>query len=169
MNDACIDCLHLVTTVKEFLQLKECPREWRRLDLYLFRDDAVVFYVGQSYLAFDRVWSHIRDGFKGRSDIGRLILCNWPGSMNMTIELWSSRLECFAELNHDLDAAERALIEQFSPCFNNTLNLHPTPLPDKYAPPTSAIRCSRSLNKLIREAGYAVQAERRRQWLAEGP
>ncbi len=162
------ECLHLVTTVKEFLQIQQCPREWRRLDLYLFRDDAVVFYVGQSYVAFDRVWSHIRDGYKGRSEVGRFILCNWPASMRITIELLSSQLDCFAEVGHNLDAAERALIEQFSPCFNTALNDRPTPLPEKYFPPTGAIRCPRSLNRLIREASYAVQAERKRQWLGGG-
>ncbi len=166
MNDlSSTECLHLLTTVKEFLQIERCPREWRRLDLYLFRDDQVVFYVGQSYLAFDRVWSHIRDGFKWRSDVGRFILCNWPASMKFTVELWSSQHERFAGLGHDLDAAERALIEQCAPCFNTALNARPTPLPGKYFPPAAAIRCPRSLNRLIREASYAVQAERKRQWL----
>ncbi|HSN74705.1 MAG TPA: hypothetical protein VL334_06360, partial [Anaerolineae bacterium] len=59
---------HAVVLVKEFLLTEQrCPPDWRPLDLYLFRDDAVVFYVGQSYVAFDRVWRHILDGYKGRS------------------------------------------------------------------------------------------------------
>ncbi len=161
------DCLHVITTVKEFLQVAQCPREWRRLDLYLFRDDRTAFYVGQSYLAFNRVWTHIRDGFKGRSDVGRFILCNWPGSMRFNIELLSSQLDRFAPIGHDLDAAERSLIQELAPCFNNTLNDRPSPLPAGYFPPTGPIHCSRNLTKLIREAGYAVQAERRRQWLEE--
>ncbi len=88
--------------------------------------------------------------------------------MKFTIELQSSQHDRFAGLGHNRDAAERALIEQFSPCFNDALNTRPTPLPEKYFPPTGAIRCPRSLNRLIREASYAVQADRRRQWLAEG-
>ena len=46
----------VVTSVKEFLTLDECPADWRSLNLYWFRDDEVVFYVGQSQLAFERVW-----------------------------------------------------------------------------------------------------------------
>ena len=33
----------------------------------------VVFYVGQSYLAFGRVWEHLLSGFKGHSIMGRFI------------------------------------------------------------------------------------------------
>ena len=163
-HDSATDCQHIIIPIKNFLVIEECPSTWRRLDLYMFRDEDVVFYVGQSYLAFDRVWQHIRDGYKGRSVVGRFILCNWPGSMKFTIELRSSLADDFAAVGHDLNAAEQQLIEQLCPCFNSALNVSPTPLPEKYALPTSAIKCSRSLTKLIREAGYAVRAENRRQW-----
>lgn len=33
------------------------------MDLYAFRDEAVVFYVGQSQLAFSQVWDHLKSGF----------------------------------------------------------------------------------------------------------
>jgi len=154
--------------LKEFLLTEQrCPPEWRPLDLYLCRDDAVVFYVGQSYIAFDRMWQHILDGFKGRSMLGRFILCNWPAALRFTIELRDSRSAAFAGVGHDLDAAERMLIERYAPCFNEMLNRHPTPLPDRYAPPGPALRCSRSLGKLISEARHAVQADRRKTWLAD--
>ena len=78
---------HIVMPLKRFLIAAECPADWRGFDLYLFRDDDVVFYVGQSYLAYDRVWQHITDGYKARSVVGRFVLCNWPGSMRFTIEL----------------------------------------------------------------------------------
>jgi hypothetical protein len=126
-----------------------------------------VFYVGQSYVAFDRVWQHILDWFKGRSVMGRFILCNWPTSMRFMIELRDSRSIDFANIGHDLNAAERALIEQHAPCFNEMLNRHPTALPTRYAPPGQTIRCSRSLGKLIGEARHAVQADRRKSWLAD--
>ena len=103
--------------------------------------DQVVFYVGQSESAFNRVWQHFLDGFKGRSTIGRFILCNWPTSMNFTLELLSSRSEPFAWV--DRDAAERRLIEQHTPCFNIALNQQPQPLPAKYAPTTAKPKCSR--------------------------
>jgi hypothetical protein len=110
------------------------------------------------------VWQHITDGYKARSVVGRFILCNWPASLRFTIELWSSQADRFADIDHDLNAAERSLIEQYAPCFNDTYNLRPTPLPDRYAPPSAPLRCSRSLNKLIHEAARAVQADERRAW-----
>lgn len=152
--------------VKEFLLTEQrCPPAWRPFDLYLFRDDAVVFYVGQSYVAFDRVWQHVLDGYKGRSMVGRFLLCNWPAAMRFTIELLSSRSDRFADLGHDLNAAERRLIEQYAPCFNVTLNAQPTPLPAHYAPPGQQITCPRGLNKLISQARIVAQAEARRRWL----
>ncbi len=157
---------HLALSLKRFLIIAECPPEWRVFDLYLFRDDEVVFYVGQSYLAFDRVWQHITDGYKARSVVGRFILCNWPKSMHFTIELWSSQADRFAGVNHDLNAAERMLIEQVAPCCNEALNRRPTPLPERYAPPSAPIRCSRSPNKLIHEAERAVLMEERKTWSA---
>jgi hypothetical protein len=159
-----VDDQPVITTVKKFLTIEQCPADWRSLDLYLFRNDEVVFYVGQSQLAFDRVWEHVRDGFKGRSVMGRFILCNWPASIKFTIELSCSRSNRFAAMSNDLDAAERMLIEQWSPCFNEALNSHPARLPQGYAPPTSALRCSRSLSRLIREASYAVRADNQKLW-----
>jgi hypothetical protein len=153
----------IAVTVKELLLTEQrCPPEWRPYDLYLFRDDAVVFYVGQSYVAFDRVWRHILDGYKGRSLVGRFILCNWPASMRFTIELLSSHAPQFADLGHNLNAAERRLIERCTPCFNSALNSQPAALPARYAPPGQRITCPRSLTKLINQAAIAVQHDRRR-------
>ena len=139
MADQCI-----ALPLKRFLIVAECPPDWRGFDLYLFRDDEVVFYAGQSYLAYDRVWQHITDGYKARSVVGRFILCNWPGSMRYTIELWSSQADRFAEVDHDLNAAERLLIEQNAPCFNEALNRRPTPLPISIRRPArrSAVRAA---------------------------
>jgi hypothetical protein len=158
----------IAVSLKEFLLTEQhCPPEWRAYNLYLCRDDEIVFYVGQSYVAFDRVWQHILDGFKGRSMIGRFILCNWPTSMRFTIELHDSRSADFPDVGNDLNTAERALIERHAPCFNEMLNRCPTALPARYAPPGPTIRCSRSLGKLIGEARYAVRADRRKSWLAD--
>jgi hypothetical protein len=160
------DCIAVL--LKEFLLTEQrCPPGWRPFDLYLCRDDEIVFYVGQSYIAFGRVWQHILDGFKGRSVLGRFILCNWPISMRFTIELRDSRSVDFADVDHDLNAAERALIEQHTPCFNEMLNRRPTALPTRYALPGPTIRCSRSLGKLIGEARHAVEADRRKSWLSD--
>jgi hypothetical protein len=137
------------------------------LDLYVIRDAEVVFYVGQSDLAFERVWRHLRDGYKGRSTVGRFILCNWRTSMNFAVELLSSLSLAFTALGNDRDAAERYLIEQYAPCFNTSLNRQPTPLPEQYAAPNAARPYSRSLRKLIREADLFLRAEKRKAWLAQ--
>ena len=82
---------NIAIPLKRFLLVQQCPASWKGLDLYLFRDENVVFYVGQSYLAFARVWEHLLGGFKGHSTVGRFVWCNWPTSMNFTIELLSSQ------------------------------------------------------------------------------
>lgn len=51
-------------SLKRFLLIQQCPADWKYFDLYLFRDEAVTFYVGQSHLAFARVWEHLLGGFK---------------------------------------------------------------------------------------------------------
>jgi hypothetical protein len=156
---------NIVIPLMRFLLIQECPPSWKGLDLYLFRDKHVVFYVGQSYLAFARVWDHLLSGFKGHSIVGRFVWCNWPRSMNFTIELLSSRSEQFADVGYDLNASERLLIQRWSPCFNVSLNGQPTPVPDSYLPPNAPFRRRRSLNMLIHEAERAVKAEDTKLWL----
>jgi hypothetical protein len=48
---------NIAIALKRFLLVEQCPLSWKGLDLYLylFRDDNIVFYVGQSHLAFSRV------------------------------------------------------------------------------------------------------------------
>ncbi len=162
-----MDDQKVVISLKRFLLIAACPADWKALDLYLFRDESVVFYVGQSYLAFARVWEHLLGGFKGHSFIGRFIWANWPKSMNFTIELLSSQFKEFDDLGNDLNAAERQLIQQWRPCFNVSLNQEPTPVPPGYFPANAKLRCSRSLKKLYFEAERAVKAEERKLWMQE--
>ena len=162
MNDPTISI-----SLKRFLLLGDCPAEWRGLDLYLFREEAVVFYVGQSHFAFARVWEHLLGGFHGHSVVGRFIWCNWPASMNFTIELLSSGSPQFDLAGHDLNAAERELIRRWSPCFNVSLNSQPTAVPAAYLPYNARMRCSRSLARLVHQARRAVQAEDRERWIRE--
>jgi hypothetical protein len=149
----------VVIPLKRFLLIEKCPSDWKNFDLYLFRDEAVVFYVGQSYLAFARVWEHLVGGFKWHSTIGRFVLCNWPTSMKFTIELLSSQFEQFNFIGNDVNAAERWLIQQWSPCFNVSQNSQPAPLPQPYLPPSAKLQRRRSLNALIHEAERAVKIE----------
>lgn len=151
--------------LKRFLLIEQCPADWKSLDLYLFRDEDVVFYVGQSYLAFARVWEHLLSGFKGHSIVGRFIWVNWPKSMNFSIELLSSQSGQFNDVQNDLNAAERVLIQHWLPCFNVSQNSQPTPVPDIYLPPNAPFRRRRSLNSLIHEAERAVQADDTKLWM----
>jgi hypothetical protein len=152
--------------LKRFLLIEQCPAAWKDLDLYIFRDDTVAFYVGQSSLAFARVWEHLLSGFKGHSIMGRFVWVNWPASMKFTIELLSSQAEQFAEVRNDLNASERSLIQRWSPCFNISLNDQPTSLPDSYLPPNAPFRRRRSFHALIHEAERAVKADDTNLWLA---
>ena len=156
---------NVVIPLKRFLLVNQCPTAWKSLDLYLFRDESVVFYLGQSHLAFARVWEHLLSGFKGHSIVGRFVWCNWPRSMNFTIELLSSRSEQFVDVRHELNASEGLLIRRWSPCFNISQNHQPTPLPDSYLPPNAPFRRRRSLNMLIHEAERAVKADDTKLWL----
>lgn len=157
MNDP-----QVTLSLKRFLLIEQCPEMWKGFDLYVFRDESVVFYVGQSRLAFARVWDHLTNGFKGHSIMGRFVWCNWPTSMKFTIELLDSQSEQFNIIGNDVNAAERLLIQQWAPCFNVSQNRQPTPLPEIYLPPNAKLRCSRSLNKLVRDAERAVKLEDKR-------
>ncbi len=151
--------------LKRFLLIELCPAALQDLDLYLFRDENVAFYAGQSQLAFARVWEHLLSGFKGHSIVGRFIWCNWPGSMNFTIELLCSQSSRFVEVGNELNACERLLIQKWTPCFNVSQNRRPAPLPDTYLPPNTPFRRRRSLNALIHEAERAVKADDMKLWL----
>jgi len=155
----------VVIPFKRFILVEQCPEDWKGFDLYLFRDENVAFYAGQSQLAFARVWEHLLGGFHGQSIVGRFVWVNWPRSMSFTIELLSSRSEQFNDVGNDLNASERSLILRWSPCFNVSLNNQPMPLPESYLPPNAQFRRRRSLNAMIHEAERAVKADDTKHWL----
>ena len=154
MNDP-----QVAIALKRFLLIEECPEAWKTFDLYIFRDDDVVFYAGQSQLAFARVWEHLLSGFKGNSIVGRFVWSNWPTSMKFTIELLSSQNERFTAVAHDVNAAEQLLIQRGSPCFNVTHNKQPTPIPPTYRPANARLRFRGGLRRLLYEAERAVRLE----------
>lgn len=158
---------NIAIPLKRFLLIEQCPPALKGMDLYLFRDDNVVFYVGQSQLAFARVWDHLLGGFKGHSIVGRFVWSNWPTSMNFTIELLSSQSAEFGVVGSELNASERLLIQGWSPCFNVSQNGQPTTVPASYLPPNAPFRRRRSLNMLIHEAERAVKAEDTKRWLEQ--
>jgi len=162
-----MNCQKVVISLKRFLLIEQCPADWKGLDLYMFRDETTVFYIGQSHLAFSRVWEHLLSGFKGHSIMGRFVWCNWPKSMSFTIELLSSQSEQFDVVGNELSASERWLIQRWSPCFNISQNSQPIPVPNSYLPPNAPFRRRRSLNMLIHEAEQAVKAEDNHLWIQE--
>jgi hypothetical protein len=142
--------------LQSFLTITACPPRWKAFDLYLIRDEQVVFYVGQSVCAFNRVWEHLKGGPHGHSIVGRFLLCNWPRSGRFTVELLRSQGPRFTDAG-SLDAAERMLIEAYRPCFNVALNGLPFPLPEEFLPPNVPIKHLKNLRRMMREAGYAVR------------
>lgn len=156
---------NITIPLKRFLLIEQCPPSWKGLDLYLLRDENVVFYVGQSHLAFSRVWEHLLSGFKGHSMVGRFMWVNWPRSMNFTIELLSSRSEQFIDVQNDLNASEKSLIQKWSPCFNVSLNHQPTLIPTSYLPANAPFRRRQSFNALLYQAERAVKAEDAELWV----
>lgn len=152
----------LIMPFKEFLCATTCPDAWLRYDLYAFSETdnlagSTIFYVGQSECAYHRVWQHIQNGFKGRSVMGKFLRVNWPTSMNFRLALFDSQREQFGHVAHDLLAAERVLIEALRPCFNDTYNHEPTPLPTRYLPPTASVKFPRHLGRMLREAEAACR------------
>ena len=154
MNDP-----QVTIALKRFLLIEACPEAWKGLDLYIIRDDEVVFYVGQSQLAFSRVWEHLLGGFKGHSLVGRFVWSNWPTSVRFTIDLLSSQSEPFKAVGYNVDAAEQLLIRQRSPCFNVAHNKQPTPIPSRYRPANARLRFRGGLRRLLYEAERAVRLE----------
>lgn len=152
--------LQAAVQLKTFLTITACPPRWHLFDLYLIHDEQVAFYVGQSVCAFDRVWEHIKGGPHGHSLVGRFILCNWPRSARFTVDLMSSQMARFASVRHNLNASEQALIEEWSPCFNVSLNSSPTPLPAGYLPPNASIKYLKNFRRMLREAGYAARGSK---------
>jgi hypothetical protein len=148
--------------LRRFLTLSSCPLDWKHFDLYILRDAAITFYVGQSECAFDRVWEHINGGPHGHSIVGRFLLVNWPKSGSFQVELLSSQSAQFAPVGCNLSAAERLLIETFSPCFNVALNSKPQCVPGGYLPANTPIKYLRSYKRMLREAAAFVRADANR-------
>jgi hypothetical protein len=86
--------------------------------------------------------------------------------MKFDLQLLSSQSEQFKSVENNLNAAERALIQQWTPCFNVSQNRQPTPVPYPYFPYNARLRCG-SLRKLIYQAERAVKAEDRQRWMQE--
>jgi len=87
--------------------------------------------------------------------------------MDFTVELISSQASQFIDQGNRLNAIEQYLIESHTPCFNRAMNLHPTPLPARYAPPNIPPKYLRSLRRMRLEARYMIKAEKKKAWMAK--
>jgi hypothetical protein len=145
--------------LRRFLTIPTCPPAWKRLDLYVIRDEQVTFYAGQSYCAFERVWEHLRGGIKGHAVVGRFILCNWPRSGRFTVEMFHSRAPRFASHAYNVDAIERALIDHYPPRLNVSLTHPPPPIPVDYLPANANIKYLKNFRRMLREAEYAAKVD----------
>jgi hypothetical protein len=121
--------------------------------LYMYKDEALVFYFGCSVYPLDRLQEHLGQGkFRHRpTPLGVLILSNLPGSLSWSMEMFTLH-ECVPfvakyrpedfewyrqqrERGLILDAAEiaeEALIEYYHPCLNIVNNSFGPILPEKY-------------------------------------
>ena len=157
-----------VLPLMHLLTITTCPEPWIQHDLYLIHDGTTVFYVGQSGCAFTRVWRHLQDGFKGRSLVGKFVRVNWPRSHRFTVELMPSRTVSTDDAmcdNATRDRAEQELIGALQPCFNETHNARPTPVPPGYKSPQATVSRPRHIKTMMREAEQAwQQATNRSAW-----
>jgi hypothetical protein len=108
--------------------------------IYVVRDDALVFYVGQSRRdVLTRFWEHLH----APSHLGRLIAVNEPESQQWAVDFYAladcerfvqqKSLFAMQEWQHfDMDMAEQALIQAMRPVLNRDFNEKPTPLPTRY-------------------------------------
>ena len=108
--------------------------------IYVVRDEALVFYVGQSRRdVVTRFWEH----WQAPSRLGQLINLNAPGSHQWSVDFYAladcaayvqqKSLFALQEWQHfDMDMAEQAMIQVMRPVLNHDFNAKPTPLPGRY-------------------------------------
>ena len=122
-------------------------------DLYLYRDDETVLYIGRSTSPLERLREHLGMGLYNRriSALGTLILAQKPGSFSWVMELRTVS-ECEALIHRyrpevfgwylqqrekhltreASEVAEQVLIEHYHPCLNVIGNRHGQTLPERY-------------------------------------
>lgn len=108
--------------------------------IYVVRDEALIFYVGQSRRdVITRFWEHMQMP----SHLGQLIELNKPDSLGWAVDFYEladcakfvqqKTLFALQAWQHfDMDMAEQALIQALRPVLNKDFNPQPTPLPTKY-------------------------------------
>jgi len=108
--------------------------------IYVVKDGALVFYVGQSKRdVVARFWEHMQKP----SRLGQLIALNRPQSLAWTVDFYAladcrpyvSQKSLFAMQaweHFDMDMAEQSVIAALRPVLNRDFNPNPMPLPPHY-------------------------------------
>ncbi len=128
------------TTIGDILSDKALVLKTEDHYIYVVRDGATVFYVGQSRCPLTRLLGHMGQGewvFPGGvSSVGEMIRVNRPQSLDWQIELLTLA-DCNAA---DVNTAEGALIHLYAPLLNRQgKRRRSAPLPKRYKTPWPAI------------------------------
>ena len=129
----------MITVTVNVILKKEATNALGHL-IYAVRDEALIFYVGQSRRdVVTRFWEHLQ----APSRLGQLIHLNEPASQQWAVDFYAladceqfvqqKSLFALQEWQHfDMDMAEQALIQAMRPVLNRDFNEKPTPLPGRY-------------------------------------
>lgn len=122
-----------------------------RFCIYVFRDEATVFYVGKSKEPQTRVLTHLGRNYRfGCSNVGDMVEVNKPKSLSWQVDFYTL-VDCLwavpiyapdtaeyykAHLQDDreglMEIAEKCMIADLRPYLNSTYNHEAKALPDKY-------------------------------------
>ena len=104
------------------------PPEHKHANIYIFRDEDVILYVGSSTNVYNRIRAHvgIREG--GHFMLNTLVQDNLPGSRNWNIDLYMVNSTTFGNLMR----YEMQIIKRLCPIINKHGNPCPIPLPMRY-------------------------------------
>jgi hypothetical protein len=109
--------VNLVTefTIKELVDGKADGTD---ADLYVFRNDADIFYIGISTVAVDRAFSHLvpMPGWASCTEFRRFAIDNKPNSLSWTVQFYGLNRCCPAHILCTLAEDDRS-ISRSSQCW----------------------------------------------------
>jgi hypothetical protein len=142
------------TTVRVAIKGNISTKDIARHNIYVVRENDVIFYIGQSINPLSRLQEHLGQTWRSPSpsSIGLLILENADVSSEWAYDLYALE-DCknivkmyreslsnndpvvfWKEVPHTswVNECEHAMIWHFRPCLNIAANTKATPLPEKY-------------------------------------
>lgn len=146
----------LITTMQSVIEGTVNVDEARDHYLYLVRDHAVVWYIGQSIDPVQRLQTHLGMTWRAKSGLASVFYRHLPRARQWTVILYTLAdceslvkqyilpqfapyytLVCYydpARLSGAMTFAEQALIEHYHPRLNIRMNTFPATFPDEGAP-----------------------------------